>query len=167
MQKSIKTGRGSNILSVRSKGSPKARPPPQFGVKWKQSPLQEHGLIPRCESTYDTSGLCLELPVPFSILVPTEAEVHRIIEDQAMEIEELKTELNSAIQREQQIEAEVLKLQTRMSLRNNAPSTKSTPHYIPGVYSGDRGEKNGRPIILETLQHVASVCGSGGQFSKV
>lgn len=93
--------------------------------------------------------------------MPTQADFQRVIYDQAMEIEQLKSELSDVIETGEQLEAEVAKLQRKMALREQAPKDTSTPHYLPGAV------KNGRPIILETLQHVASVCGSGGQFSKV
>ena len=77
-----------------------------------------------------------------------------------MEIEELKSELKS-------IKFEMSSLQKKMSLREKEIVPTTTAHYIPGLYTGDRGDKNGRPVTLEILQHVTSVCASGGQFSKV
>ena len=63
----------------------------------------------------------------------------------------------------QQRENELLAMQRAASLRTKEPPPViRTNHVIPGS-----SKKTGRPLTLETLQSVASICASGSQYTKV
>lgn len=61
----------------------------------------------------------------------------------------------------QQKENELLSWQRKESLRDQAEREVRTNHSIPG------DSKKGRPLCLESLRCVASICASGSQYSKV
>jgi hypothetical protein len=62
----------------------------------------------------------------------------------------------------QQRENDILSLERKESLRVQADREDvRTNHYIPGDC------KKGRPLCLESLKCVASICASGSQYSKV
>lgn len=77
-----------------------------------------------------------------------------------IENNELRMRLTES-QKSEEKERLLVSLRTRKEVK-----PKKTPHYIPGMYVGNRGAKNGRPLSLETLRKVTSICASGLQFSK-
>jgi hypothetical protein len=52
------------------------------------------------------------------------------------------------------------------STASSTASSTTSSHYIPNMYSGTREDKVGRPLNLDILRKVASICCAGLQYTK-
>ena len=149
----MESRRGSNLSKNRPKGSPVSKEV-KDGIKWDLTPNQTTR-TPRASSSLESFG-------------------------NQGDVSDLFSDINSALGQKdrtiKELELKCLSLERKISLKSSQPiispifplsiTPTKTPHYIPDLYSGTRSERNGRPLCLETLTKVTSICASGGQFSK-
>lgn len=149
MPRNKKQIRGFNLAQARfPEGNTTPRKEQEEGDYWKKMNARPSNTV--------TSSAIVPLSTAIETLRVHTNELKDLLDDKEQEIDALQDELRT-LQRQ-------ISLRSRSSTDEN--SQAKTPHYIPDTCTGDRGNKNGRPLCYETLQLVASVCASGSQYSK-
>ena len=132
--------RTNALLQHRSSGSPAKPNTEPSSPYWDAAPERAPKPLPKSQNVHDLT---------------------QTIAEQELEIELLRDEVH---QLKERIKAMERKESLRTSGSEKLPS--STPHYIPRLYEATHGERNGRPLTLETLREVASICCTGQQYEK-
>lgn len=143
-----KNGRGANLLKVRHKsGNTTPRKASEVGDYWKKKdPRKTNNSEKRCDSSDAIPNVDMQAKCE---------SLEKLLAEMEIDVELMNTKIDA------------LERQLSLRLKKVTPEATETPHYIPGLYTGTHGERNGRPLTLETLRKVASICASGSQYSKM